>query len=59
MAYSQQQQNDYIDKTAQDAKDEADRVAALDKQAVADETTKEIREQAEYDVQQAQNDAQK
>lgn len=59
MAYSQQQQNDYIDQKAQETKDEADRVAAVDKQAVADQESKEIREKAEYDVAQIQKDAQK
>ena len=54
-----QQQKDEIDLQAQKAKDEADRVAAEERQAAADEESKRVREQAEYDVAQIQKDAQR
>lgn len=54
-----QQQKDEIDKEAQREKDEADKQAALARQAAADAESKEIREQAEYDVAKIQKDAQR
>jgi len=59
MAYSQQQQNDYIDQTAQNTKDEADRVAAADKQTVADQKIDEVTKEAADEVSKIQSDAQK
>jgi hypothetical protein len=59
MDYSQQQQNDYIDREAQKIKDDADRQAALDKQAVADKESDRITQEAADKVRQIQYDAQK
>lgn len=59
MAYSQQQQNDYIDQQAQKTKDEADRVAALGKQAVADDESAIVTKAAADEVKRIQYEAQK
>lgn len=54
-----QQQKDAIDEEARLKKIEADEAAAQERQTAADEESRKIREQAEYDVQQIQSDAQK
>lgn len=54
-----QQQKDIIDAQAQITKNEADKTAILERQAAADEESRKIRVQAEYDVRQVQDDAQK
>ena len=56
---SLQQQKIEIDKEAVRAKDEADKIAMDARQRAADDESKRVREQAEYDVAQIQNDAQK
>lgn len=54
-----QQQKDAIDEEARLKKIEADEAAAQERQTAADEESRKIREQAEYNVQQIQSDAQK
>jgi hypothetical protein len=54
-----QQQKNYIDQQAQKTKDDADKTAADARQAAADQKSKEIREKAEYDVAQVQENAQR
>lgn len=54
-----QQQKDVIDEEARLKKIEADETAAQKRQTAADEESRKIREQAEYDVEQVQSDAQK
>lgn len=54
-----QQQKDAIDEEARLKKIEADETAAQERQTAADEESRKIREQAEYDVEQVQSDAQK
>ncbi len=54
-----QQQKFEIDKKAQRAKDEADRIAVVQRQAAADEESKKVRQTAEDEVAKIQYDAQR
>jgi hypothetical protein len=54
-----QQQKDAIDLQAQREIDAAEEKRIIDKQAAADQASKEIREKAEYDVAQVQKNAQR
>lgn len=53
------QQKFEIDKEAQRAKDEADRIAIVQRQAAADEESKKVRQIAEDEVAKIQYDAQR
>lgn len=59
MAYTQQEENKYINQQAQAAKDEIDRVAALDRQAFADAESARISKIAEDEVKRLQYEAKK
>lgn len=54
-----QQQKDAIDEEARLKKIEADEYAVQERQDIADEESRKIREQAEYDIAKIQSDAQK
>lgn len=54
-----QQQKNAIDEEARLKKIEADEVVAKERQDVADEESRKIKEQAEYDIKQVQYDTQK
>lgn len=54
-----QQKKNQIDKEARLVREEADKAAALARQALADQESAEVREAAEAQVTQIQNDAQK
>ena len=59
MAYTQQQQNEYINKQAQDAKDEIDRLATIDRKKVADAEIARVSKLAEDEVKRLQYEANK
>jgi len=54
-----QQQKNAIDDEARLKKIEADETAAKERQDAADEESRKIKEQADYDIKQIQYDAQK
>lgn len=56
---SLQQQKNYIDGVAQKTKDDADKLAAQQRQNAADAKSAEVRRTAEDEVKQIQYDAQK
>jgi hypothetical protein len=53
-----QQQKDAIDESARLKKVEADEIAEKERQYAADEESRKVKEQADYDISQIQKDAQ-